>query len=467
MQEKAARLKAAATKNAPQTLRNRSALLAEVIFIREDKHHQAYCAVSFATVSCGRQFRRVFLSDVTLIGAYVIFLASYVVFAVGKFPGMKIDRPGMAIIGAVLMFAFGALRPADALHFVDFGTIVLLFSMMLLVAYLHVAGFFDWVTERVVAGLKPHHLLPTVIFLSGVLSAFFVNDIICLVMVPFALTASRRMGLKPVPYLLAVATASNIGSVATITGNPQNMLVGSYSGIGYRDFLWHLGPVALVGLFLAWLVLWFFCLRSGSRDLRAEVPAEVPPVDRSALVKPGLVVLLVLAGFLAGFPPPLVAAVGAAMMLITRTREPRLVYDEVDWGLLVFFVGLFLIVGGAENAGLTERLLALGGRLNLQHTGIFALVTAGLSNVVSNVPAVMLLKSVVPRFADPHTGWLTLAMASTLAGNLTITGSVANIIVVERARKEATITFGDYFRVGLPVTVLTMVFGWLWLQWVK
>jgi len=155
------------------------------------------------------------------------------------------------------------------------------------------------------------------------------------------------------------------------------------------------------------------------------------------------------------------------MMLITRTRDPRLVYDEVDWGLLVFFVGLFLIVGGAENAGMTDGLLKLGEGLNLQHVGIFTLVTAGLSNLVSNVPAVMLLKSLVPRFANPHTGWLALAMASTLAGNLTITGSVANIIVVERARKEANITFGEYFRVGLPVTVLSMAFGYVWLSWVK
>jgi Na+/H+ antiporter NhaD/arsenite permease-like protein len=409
----------------------------------------------------------VFLSDFTLIATYSTFLASYLVFALGKFPGMKIDRPGMAIIGAVLMFAFGALRPSDALHFVDLGTVVLLFSMMLLVAYLHVAGFFEWVTERVISGLKPHHLLPTVIFLSGILSAFFVNDIICLVMVPFALTASRRMGLKPVPYLLAVATASNIGSVATITGNPQNMLVGSFSGIGYRDFFWHLGPVALIGLFLAWLVLWFSCQRTGLRDIRTEVPADISLVNPAALLKPGIVVAMVLAGFLAGFAPPLVAALGAAIMLITRTRDPHLVYDEVDWGLLVFFIGLFLIVGGAENAGMTHALLRLGERLNLQNVGVFTLVTAGLSNLVSNVPAVMLLKSLVPRFANPHSGWLVLSMASTLAGNLTITGSVANIIVVERARKEANITFGEYFRVGLPVTVLTMVFGFLWLSWVK
>ncbi|HUI74409.1 MAG TPA: anion transporter [Candidatus Acidoferrum sp.] len=407
------------------------------------------------------------MPEFTIIATYSTFLASYVVFALGKFPGMKIDRPGMAIIGAVLMFVFGALKPADALRYVDLGTIVLLFSMMLLVAYLHTAGFFDWVTEIAVAGLKPRYLLPTVIFLSGLLSAFFVNDIICLVMVPLVLTVCRKMGLKPVPYLLAVATASNIGSVATITGNPQNMLVGSVSRIGYRDFLWHLGPVAMVGMFLAWLVLWGIYRKEGLEKAHAIVRTEMPEVNTAGLLKPGIVVALVLAGFLLGLAPPFVAAAGAAMMLITRTREPRLVYDEVDWGVLIFFVGLFLIVGGAENAGMAEGLLRLARAMNLQNLGILTVVTAALSNVVSNVPAVMLLKEVVPRFGNAHAGWLMLAMASTLAGNLTITGSVANIIVVERAREEAKITFGEYFRVGLPITVLTMGFGYLWLMWIK
>jgi len=407
------------------------------------------------------------MSDLATIATYSVFIASYVVFALGKFPGMKIDRPGAAIIGAVLMFTFGAVRAHDALQFIHFGTIVLLFSMVLVVACLHLAGFFDWIAELVVTRLKPHHLLPTVIFLSGLLSAFFVNDIICIVMVPFVLKATRRMGVKPIPYLLAVATASNIGSTATITGNPQNILIGSFSGIGYRDFLLHLGPVALVGLFLNWLVLWWLYFRGRIHDVRTEALVDAVPIDRAALVKAGLVTVLVLAGFLAGFPPPLVASVGAAIMLITRTRDPHLVYEEVDWGLLVFFVGLFLIVGGAENAGLTERLLGFGERFNLQHLGVFTWVTAILSNLVSNVPAVMLLKSLVARFTNPHTAWLTLAMASTLAGNLTITGSVANIIVVERARREVAIGFFDYFRIGLPVTLLTLLFGWFWLSWIR
>ena len=407
------------------------------------------------------------MSELATIATYSVFVASYVVFALGKFPGMKIDRPGAAIIGAVLMFMTGAVRVENSLRLIHFGTIVLLFSMMLVVAYLHLAGFFDWVTELVITRLKPHHLLPTVIFLSGLLSAFFVNDIICLVMVPFVLKVTGRLGIKPVPYLLAVATASNIGSTATITGNPQNILIGSFSGIGYRDFLWHLGPVALVGLFLDWLVLWWLYFRRQIHDVRTEPAVNAVQIEHAALLKAGIVAALVLAGFLAGSSPALVASVGAAILLITRTRDPHLVYEEVDWGLLVFFVGLFLIVGGAENAGLTRHLLGFGERFNLQHLGVFTLVTAILSNLVSNVPAVMLLKSLVSQFADTHSAWFILAMASTLAGNLTITGSVANIIVVERAQKEAVITFFDYFRIGLPVTLLTLLFGWLWLSWIR
>ena len=422
------------------------------------------------------------MSDFTLIAAYAVFLLSYSVFALGKFPGMKIDRTGAAIIGAVLMVAVRAVRPAEALPFIDFGTIVLLFSMMLLVAYLHLAGFFDWVAERVVSKLDPPHLLPAIIFLSGLLSAFFVNDIVCLAMVPFTLSAARRMNLRPAPYLLAVATSSNIGSVATITGNPQNMLIGSSSGIRYQDFLVHLGPVALAGLFVDWLLIWLLATPSASASASAPLrtsaatgasalrPADDAPAvrhDHAGLLKPAIVAALVLAGFLAGFSPPLVAALGAATMLITSTREPRLVYDDVDWGLLVFFVGLFLIVGGAENAGLMTRLLAWSHNWNLERPAVLTLATALLSNIVSNVPAVMLLKSLVPRFANPHTGWLLLAMASTLAGNLTITGSVANIIVVERARPEVEIGFLEYLRIGLPVTLVTLAIGWLWLVMIR
>jgi Na+/H+ antiporter NhaD/arsenite permease-like protein len=406
-------------------------------------------------------------SDARLAAAYLIFLASYLVFALGKFPGLKIDRPGAAIIGAVAMVAARIVQPRQALHFIDFSTLVLLFSMMLIVGNLHLVGFFEWNAEFVLRRLKPVYLLPAVIFTCGFLSAFFVNDIVCLVMVPFVLQITRRMRLAPLPYLLAVATASNIGSVATITGNPQNMLIGSFSGIHYRDFLSHLAPVAVIGLFLDWAVLhWVHRHNLGSLPPEQEA-IPLPPLDLSRLTKPAIVVTAVVVGFFLGVPPAMMAALGAALLLITRTLEPQRLYKEVDWGLLVFFVGLFLIVGGAENAGIVRKLLDVAQPWNLQHLAVFTVVVGVLSNVVSNVPAVMLVKSLVPGFADPRTAWLVLAMASTLAGNLTITGSVANIIVVETAKPEVDIRFRDYFRVGLPITIATLLVGWAWLAWLK
>jgi Na+/H+ antiporter NhaD/arsenite permease-like protein len=406
------------------------------------------------------------LSEARIVAAYVIFIGSYLVFALGKFPGLKIDRPGAAIIGAVGMVAFRIVEPADTLHFIDFSTIVLLFAMMLIVGTLHLVGFFEWNAGMVLRRLKPSHLLPATIFTSGILSAFFVNDIMCLVMVPFVLGITRKLRLKPLPYLLAVATGSNIGSVATITGNPQNMLIGSFSRIGYRDFLVHLGPIAVVGLLLDWMVLHWFHMRH--QEHAAEVDGiPIPPLELSRLTKPAVVVTGVVIGFFAGVPPAMAAALGAAAMLITRTIDPRKLYEEVDWGLLVFFVGLFLIVGGAENAGIVSEFLHIAEHWNLHRLGAFTVAVAILSNIVSNVPAVMLLKSMAPTFPNPQTAWLTLAMASTLAGNLTITGSVANIIVVESAKPDTNIGFWDYFRVGFPITVITLVFGWTWLAWVS
>ena len=245
------------------------------------------------------------------------------------------------------------------------------------------------------------------------------------------------------------------------------MLIGSFSGIRYRDFLLHLAPVALVGLLIDWAVLHWLHMRKTGVAAEAAEPIPLPELDLSRLTKPVIVATAVVIGFFVGVPPAMMAALGAALMLITRTLEPQKLYKEVDWGLLVFFVGLFVVVGGAENAGITAKLLDVARHWNLQSLGVFTVVVAGLCNIVNNVPAVMLLKSLVPGFADPHTAWLTLAMASTLAGNLTITGSVANIIVVESAKPEVEIGFRDYLQAGVPITLATLLVGWGWLSWVK
>jgi Na+/H+ antiporter NhaD/arsenite permease-like protein len=400
--------------------------------------------------------------------AYAVFLASYLVFAFGRFPGTKIDRPAAAVIGAALMFAFRVLSPAQGIRSIDFGTIVLLASMMLIVSSLHFAGFFEWIAGLVVKLVSPSHLLPSVIFTSGILSAFLVNDVVCLMMTPLLLRICRRFSKRPLPYLLALATASNIGSSATITGNPQNILIGSVSGIAYRHFLSALGPIALLGLFIDWLVLhWLYPNREMAAQSEFTPRAPVRNSDGTDHRRPAfplIILALVLAGFLAGISPPLVAAIGGALLLIRRSTHPEEIYKEIDWPLLVFFIGLFLIIGAAEQAGIAKQMLSFAERLNLHNGWIFVGVVALLSNAVSNVPAVMLLKDLVPRFHNPAQFWLLLAMASTLAGNLTITGSIANMIVVEKARPEARISFVDYARVGIPVTLATLVVGVIWLR---
>ena len=408
------------------------------------------------------------LSGSHVVIAWIVFLASYLVFAIGRLPGTKIDRPAMAVIGAVLMFAFGVLTPAPAIQSIDFATLVLLFSMMLIVASLHLSGFFEWITGLAIEHLSPQQLIPGVIFVSGILSAFLVNDIVCLVMAPLILGLCKRMRLRPVPYLLALATASNIGSTATITGNPQNILIGSLSGIPYRTFLAHLGPVALAGLFIDWAILHWIHLRNGN-NLSIDPPREPEEITVSRQPEmhpafPIIVSLGVLIGFLCGYPPALVAAAGGAVLLIQRKHPPMAIYGDVDWSILMLFVGLFLILGGAEQAGITHELLGFAQRLNLHKPLAFVTVVTLLSNIVSNVPAVMLLKGLVPSFHNSQGAWLGLAMSSTLAGNLTITGSVANIIVVEKARREAHIGFLDYMRIGVPVTLLTIAVGMLWLR---
>src|SRR5215469_6580060 len=219
------------------------------------------------------------LADWQIIAAWTIFLASYFVFAFGRLPATRIDRTAMAVIVAVMRFVCRILSPQSAIGSVDFNTLVLLFAMMLIVASLHLAGFFDWVAKRVIFHLSPRQLLPGVIFTSGVLSAFLVNDVVCLFMAPLILDVSKRMGVRPLPYLLALATASNIGGAATITGNPQNMLIGSVSGIGYRHFMLHMTPISVIGLLIDWAFIYWFYLRK--KKAVVELPQSAPP-ERTA-----------------------------------------------------------------------------------------------------------------------------------------------------------------------------------------
>jgi len=396
------------------------------------------------------------------VSALAIFACTYLALAVGGLPGLRVDRTGVAIIGAVLMLVTGVVSMGQAIAAIDYNTVVLLYGMMLLAGSLRLAGFFRlatvWVIER---AHRPLPLLVAVTLVSGVLSAFFVNDIVCLVLTPLVIAVTRRAGVDPRPYLLALASASNIGSVATITGNPQNMMIGSLSGLSYVTFLAHLGPVAIIGLGATVGVI----LLAYRRELSGATPVSpglvpVARVHRPLLLKAMLVTGAVLVGFIAGLPVSLVAVCGGAGLLLTRRVKPAKMYAAVDWNLLVLFVGLFIVVGGAEQSGLTERVFRALRHLDLHRPALLAAVIAILSNLFSNVPAVMLFRSLVPTLPDPAVAWLTIAMGSTLAGNLTLLGSVANLIVVEQARaNRVEITFADHARVGIPLTLATLAIG--------
>jgi Na+/H+ antiporter NhaD/arsenite permease-like protein len=398
-----------------------------------------------------------------LVSAYLIFAATYLVLAIGRLPGFRIDRTGAAIIGATLLLATNVLTVEEAYRAINYETIMLLFGMMIVVANLRLSGFFTLVSAWVVEhARKPLVLLAGIVGVSGVFSAFFVNDTMCLVLTPLVLEITRRLRRNPIPYLLAVAMASNIGSVATITGNPQNMMIGSFSGIPYRTFTAALAPVAAIGLLLTVAVIALVYRAEFRQENELHLDHHPTRIHRALLWKSVIASAAMIALFFAGLPVPKVAVIAGGLLLITRRVKPERVYREIDWGLLVMFIGLFVVIAGIEKTPLAADLFDFAGRYHLERAAHLAIFSALLSNLVSNVPAVLVFKSFVPRLADPAHAWLTLAMSSTLAGNLTVLGSVANLIVVERARREVEIGFREYAKAGIPLTILTLAAG-IWM----
>jgi Na+/H+ antiporter NhaD/arsenite permease-like protein len=404
--------------------------------------------------------------DLTTAAATTIFLFTMGVVAAGKLPGLRVDRTGAAVIGAALMIGVGVLTPQQAYAAVNLDTIALLFGMMIVAANLRLSGFFGLVSAWVVRHVRrPIWLLAAIVAVSGVFSAFFVNDTICLVLTPLVCHVTARLKRNAVPYLLAVAMAANIGSAATITGNPQNMLIGSVSHLSFGAFAAALSPIAAIGLVVTVAVLSLLYrseFASGERleEVEEQVRVRPPLLWRSALVAAAMVMF-----FFLGQPVPKVALLAGAFLLITRRVRPEAVYRQIDFPLLVMFAGLFVVVAGIEKTPWLSDLLAAAERMQLERVPVLSALAAVLANLVSNVPAVLMLRPFVTHFHDPHRGWLVLAMASTLAGNFTITGSVANLIVVQRARQEGVkVSFREYFRAGAPLTVITIAIGVLMLS---
>jgi len=425
------------------------------------------------------------LNDWTVWLTWVIFVVTYAGLALGKVPGLRLDRAAIAFVGATLMLVTGVLGLEQAVspESIDFKTLFLLFGMMTVVGVLRLSGFFERLAGIALRHvITPKSLLAVTIGVSGVLSAFLINDVVCVALTPLVLHLARRMKFDPLPQLIGLATAANVGSTGTITGNPQNIYIGAHSGISYLRFAARLLPVALLGLVLTYLVvLMVYRTRLvAPKEQAAPVTEDASPeggngegASRSRgptrlQIHAVAVKLATLALFFAGLPLELVALGAAAVLLLDRINSEK-IYRQVDWELLLMFTGLFIVVHAFRVHVVAGWGIEGWTWLQYHPTEVLSLVSAALSNLVSNVPAVLLLEPVVQAIpkATRETAWLALAMSSTFAGNLTMLGSMANLIVVENARREGVaISFSEYCKVGIPLTILTLILGIVWLQFV-
>ncbi|MBD2523308.1 anion transporter [Nostoc sp. FACHB-133] len=389
---------------------------------------------------------------------YLVIIITYIGLGLGYLPGLRMNRATIAIVGAALLMALGVLDLPAAWGAIDYKTLIFLFGMMVISANLAASGFFQLALDYTIRRIhSPFGLLVVLTFGSGILSALFLNDTIALILTPLVVGITQLLKLKPIPYLLALAGATNLGSVATLSGNPQNILIGSFSGISYLDFAKALTPLALICLTIQVGLLWW--LYPEVRSLRPYLKVKPPRyhIFKPLLIKSLLITTGLLVAFLIGIPTAEVTLIAAALLLVTRRLKPERILQKVDWDLLLMFCGLFMLTEGVQKLGSLEWLSHFVDN-PLSILGITAL----LSNLVSNVPAVLLLHHLIPH-PDTRT-WLLLAAASTLAGNLTLLGSVANLIVAEAVAKQGyRLTFGEHLRFGLPLTVITLILTYFWI----
>ena len=397
----------------------------------------------------------------------LIFALTYFFIAVQRVRWLHLNRPAAALLGAVGMVTLGGLTLSDAYRAIDLDVLVFLLGVMLLVGHLELGGFFEWAAEWVIArSTTPRGLLVAVVLGSGLLSAFFVNDTVCLVFTPVLLAALGPLGIRPTPYLIGLALGSNVGSALTVVGNPQNMLIGLWSGIGFAGFALHMLPVVAGGLALTCIIL----LRLFRKQLgpafpaRASIPIPVH-LDRRLVIAALGIFGVAFAAWLAGASLPKVAIAAGALMLAVARRDPRPALEKVEWELLLFFAALFVVMRGLEASGAINAINAYGARaIGVGGRWTTAATVSGvmlvLSNLISNVPAVLLWRNLVPTLPNPALVWQVMAMSATFAGNLLLIGSMANLIVAERAEARGVkLGYWEYARAGIPVTLATLAWG--------
>ena len=406
-----------------------------------------------------------------------VFFLVYLGMILGGLPFLQLDRTGVALLGAIALVGSGVVSTESAVAALHLPTLMLLFAFMVLSAQLRLGGFYAWVTLWLAAWpLRPPLLLGALVVVVGALSAVFSNDVVCLAVAPVLIAACRRRGLAPMPYLLGLACAANVGSAATLIGNPQNMLIGARLGLSFSGYLDEaLVPVGL-SLLATWAIIaaltrgrWHeekFVSRVGHQAGTENRHDEAEPDLNRWQAAKGLSVALALLGvfLFTTWPRELAALVGAGLLLTSRRLHSRRMLGLVDWELLVLFIGLFVVNHALEASGLLAMgvaALAAAG-LPLEQPGALFAAAVLLSNLVSNVPAVMLL---LPVATDPLAGPI-LALASTLAGNLLLVGSIANLIVADAAeRRGLHLDWRTHARVGVPVTLATLAVAAIWLLW--
>ncbi len=396
----------------------------------------------------------------------VITLLTLAGIAIGRTPKIKLNRTSMALIGASLLVLFDVQDIRSAWKLIDGEIIVLLLGLMIVNTVLTYAKFFRLMTRITVRRARnTFSLLSSLVFVSGILSAFFLNDTIVLMLTPLVLAVCQAFKRSPVPYLLALAMSANIGSVAAMTGNPQNLIVGLRSGIGFLPFLTALAPVAVLGL-VALIGVLVLVYPKEFIGVKLETP-ELETLDLSPrlLLRTIAIALAMLGAFVAGYSVPAAAIIAASAMLIFGRSPSDNVLMAIDWNLLVLFSGLFIVVGSLETTGLSALMFVAVKPLLTGGVALLSGLTLVLSNILSNVPAVLLLSPAIESLGSLKRDWLTIAMSSTFAGNLTLLGSVANLIVVEIARKQGVeVSFMTYLKVGLPVTIVTLFIGVIYMS---
>jgi len=407
-------------------------------------------------------------------GIVLVFGTVYLGMFWGGLPKLRLDRTGVAVLGAIAVLPLTGWTLTQAAHSVDLPTLVLLFAFMVLAAQLRMAGFFAAVTRGVAAlPWSDAMVLGALIAVSGALSAVFSNDVVCLAMTPMVVNLCRQRGLPPAPLLIALASAANIGSAATLIGNPQNMLIGSVLNLPFAGYLGYAAMPVVLALLLLWLWLWW-CLGRCSRAEAAPGPSRhsaaphtppEPPLDRGQTAKGLGVAALLMVAFLATDIPHAVAALlGAGVLLLSRRLPSTRLLGAVDGSLLLLFIGLFVVNHAFQGTGLAAQAVAWGATqgLELQDAGTLTVVSVVLSNLVSNVPAVMLL---LPHLGpNPQAAGMLLALVSTLAGNLLLVGSIANLIVADLAAKQGvTLDWRQHLRLAAPAALGSLVLTVAWL----